>query len=161
MLHRNLHLAHPLLPSCETPSPPPDSSAARRRWTEAQVSELVEALSGLRTSDIAKLIGINPKALRSLLRRNGISLRAVREQAASKDRRLGTGLLLRRTGGGPSAAFGAAALAALPDSSCRWPLGDPSEPEFSFCTLPRCRRHSYCEHHLARARYRLEDDHGL
>jgi len=96
-----------------------------------------------------------------MLRRNGISLRAIREPVTNGETRPGTGLLLRRTSGSPSAVFGAAALTSLPDSACRWPSGDPDKPEFSFCTKTRLGRHSYCEGHLAAARTRKEDGHAV
>jgi hypothetical protein len=90
-----------------------------------------------------------------MLRRNGISLRAIRERVTNDEIRAGTGLLLRRTAGAPSPIFAAAALTALPDRACRWPAGDPSKAEFSFCREPRLGRHFYCQNHLEAA-YRQE-----
>ena len=56
-------------------------SSGRRRWTTAEITEILAALATLRTTDIARALGVNPKALRSMLRRNGISLGALREHA--------------------------------------------------------------------------------
>jgi hypothetical protein len=127
------------------------SSAERRRWTVGELTEIVAALATLRTSDIAQIRGVNPKALRSALRRQGISLRALREYTKKAENYKGTGLLLRRPAAGPSAAYGAAALAFLADGACRWPLGDPAGPGFAFCGAPRLGRRSYCGVHLGQA----------
>jgi len=135
------------------------SSGGRRHWTAGELTEIVAALATLRTSVIAHIIGVNPKALRSALRRHGISLRALRERARKAENNKGTGLLLRRPAAGPSAAYGAAALAFLPDGACRWPLGDPAEPGFTFCCAPRLGRRPYCGGHLAQA-HRHEDANG-
>jgi len=136
----------------------PGNSGNRRRWTAGELTEIVAALATLRTSDIARFIGVNPKALRSVLRRHGISLRALRERAKKPDSYKGTGLLLRRPAAGPSAAYGAAALTLLPDGACRWPLGDPAEPGFAFCGAPRLGRGPYCGGHLGEA-FQHEDAH--
>ncbi len=130
---------------------------ARRRWTTGDLTEIIAAIATLRTSDIARMIGVNPKALRSVLRRHGISLRALREKA-KKPESGGTGLLLRRTSGAPSAIYGATALASLPDGACRWPLGDPAEPGFAFCGAAKLLRHSYCPEHFAQSRPGAESE---
>jgi hypothetical protein len=132
------------------------SSGGRRRWTTGELTEIVAALATLRTSDIAHIIGVNPKALRAALRRQGISLRALREKVRKAKNYKGTGLLLRRPAAGPFAVYGAAALAFLPDGACRWPLGDPAGPGFAFCGAPRLGRRPYCGLHLGQA-FRHED----
>jgi GcrA cell cycle regulator len=135
------------------------SPGSRRRWTAGELTEIVAALAALRTAAIAQVIGVNPKALRSALRRQGISLRALRERARRGENHKGTGLLLRRPAAGPSAVYGAAALAFLADSACRWPLGDPAGPGFAYCGAPRLGRRPYCGVHLSQA-VRHEDAHG-
>jgi GcrA cell cycle regulator len=137
-------LSHQPLPRTSAPS------ERRRRWTTGELTELISALVTLRTSDIANAIGVNPKALRSVLRRNGISLRALREQAKRKEVSEGGGLVIRRTPG-PSATYGAAALESLADSACRWSLGDPAEPDFAFCGAPVSGRWPYCPVHVSQA----------
>ncbi len=122
----------------------------RRRWTTGELTEILDALVTLRTNDLARTIGVNPKALRSVLRRNGISLRAIREHAKRKEPSEG-GLVVRRSSIGPSATYGAAALEKLPDDACRWSLGDPAEPDFTFCGAPVAGRSPYCTTHLGRA----------
>lgn len=146
--------------SCPSASVPaaPCPSAGRRRWTAGELAEIVAALASLRTNDIARAIGVNPKALRSVLRRHGISIRALRQIGKKNESREGAGLVVRRPNAGPSAVFGAAALMLLPDGACRWPLGDPAEPDFSYCGAPRAGRASYCRHHLRQA-FEREDAH--
>ena len=34
---------------------------------------------------------------------------------------------------------------------CRWPIGDPGEPEFHFCGRKSCGTLPYCEHHARMA----------
>lgn len=48
----------------------------------------------------------------------------------------------------PSARRG---IADLEPNQCRWPIGDPMEPEFHFCHLTQIGGMSYCEHHARRA----------
>jgi GcrA cell cycle regulator len=35
----------------------------------------------------------------------------------------------------------------LLSTHCRWPLGDPARPDFSFCGEPKQPHRSYCDHH--------------
>jgi GcrA cell cycle regulator len=107
-------------------------------------------MAALSTNDIAQTLGVNPKALRSALRRHGISLRLLREfgKKTAKER---IGFSVRRSAAGPSALYGATALAALEETACRWPIGDPSKPSFSFCGAGRVGRAAYCRRHLAKA----------
>ena len=58
-----------------SPSVSESEGRVRRRWTTGELTEILDALMTLRTDDIARKLGVNPKALRSVLRRNGISLR--------------------------------------------------------------------------------------
>jgi GcrA cell cycle regulator len=156
VLHQTVHPA-PLPAFLSAATGPQSCGSSRRRWTAGELTEIVAALATLRTSDIARAIGVNPKALRSVLRRHGISLRALRESGKGSTRP-GTGLLLRRTNGAPSATYGALALAALPEGACRWPIGDPAKRSFAFCGAPRLGRRSYCAKHFAQA-LQCEDDH--
>ncbi len=159
MLHHVAHLAPHGTTSCVNLLSAPPYDGARRRWTAGALTEIVAALATLRTSDIAKAIDVHPKALRSVLRRNGISLRALREEAKKRESSEGGGLVIRRSNIGPSASYGAAALASLPDGACRWPLGDPAEPDFAFCGAPRPGRGPYCRCHRSLA-FERGDVHG-
>ena len=44
-----------------------------------------------------------------------------------------------------------ASIMTLKESMCRWPIGDPSEPEFHFCGRKKCGSLPYCEHHARMA----------
>jgi GcrA cell cycle regulator len=150
-----LHISGLPCSSRPLPCPPPPATAhaaaARRHWTAGELMEIVTALASCRTSEIASEIGVNPKALRSVLRRNGISLRALRDHAKKEKVNERAGLVVRRPVAGPSAIYGAAALAELPDDACRWPSGDPAEPDFAFCGCPSLRGLPYCADHYAGA----------
>lgn len=154
-VHSDPHNFPPFLPASMA-SP---SSSGRRRWTAGELTEIVTALAALRLSDIARTMGVNPRALRSVLRRYGISVRALREQAKRDAPSSGLGVVVRRSTTGSSAVYGATALSLLPDGACRWPLGDPSEPGFAFCGASRLGHSPYCRHHLGRA-YERGDSHG-
>ncbi len=39
----------------------------------------------------------------------------------------------------------------LTEDTCRWPIGDPGEPEFHFCGRKKCGTLPYCEHHARMA----------
>jgi len=38
-------------------------------------------------------------------------------------------------------------LVDLESHDCRWPLGDPREPDFRFCAALQLPGYPYCEHH--------------
>ena len=40
-------------------------------------------------------------------------------------------------------------LLELTERTCKWPIGDPAEPNFFFCGLPCVPGKPYCEHHVA------------
>jgi len=42
-------------------------------------------------------------------------------------------------------------LAELHEDSCRWPLGDPRDPDFRYCGRAKVKDRPYCKHHLRRA----------
>jgi GcrA cell cycle regulator len=44
-------------------------------------------------------------------------------------------------------------LMKLLNNDCRWPIGDPRDPDFGFCGAPKCAGSSYCAGH-ARIAYR-------
>ena len=122
----------------------------RRSWTHADLIDLQKALVVSTTEEIAKRYDITAKSLRSTLRRHGISIRHLRRPAPAQH--ACGGLVARRPVDAPAAVYAAEALAALPDRSCRWPKGDPSQADFEFCGAPRFSVLSpYCTEHHARA----------
>jgi len=44
-----------------------------------------------------------------------------------------------------------ASILTLKEAMCRWPIGDPGEPEFHFCGRKSCGTLPYCEHHARMA----------
>jgi GcrA cell cycle regulator len=44
-----------------------------------------------------------------------------------------------------------ASILTLKEAMCRWPIGDPAEPEFHFCGRKSCGTLPYCEHHARMA----------
>jgi GcrA cell cycle regulator len=44
-----------------------------------------------------------------------------------------------------------ATIQTLKEAMCRWPIGDPAEPEFHFCGRKTCGPLPYCEHHARMA----------
>ena len=44
-----------------------------------------------------------------------------------------------------------ASIMTLKESMCRWPIGDPGEPEFHFCGRKKCGTLPYCDHHARMA----------
>jgi GcrA cell cycle regulator len=44
-----------------------------------------------------------------------------------------------------------ASILTLKETMCRWPIGDPGEPEFHFCGRKACNALPYCEHHARMA----------
>jgi GcrA cell cycle regulator len=44
-----------------------------------------------------------------------------------------------------------ASIMTLKEQMCRWPIGDPADPEFHFCGRKKCGTLPYCEHHARMA----------
>jgi GcrA cell cycle regulator len=44
-----------------------------------------------------------------------------------------------------------ASIMTLKESMCRWPIGDPGDPEFHFCGRKKLGTLPYCEHHARMA----------
>jgi GcrA cell cycle regulator len=44
-----------------------------------------------------------------------------------------------------------ASIATLKETMCRWPIGDPGDPEFHFCGRKKYGTLPYCEHHARMA----------
>ena len=44
-----------------------------------------------------------------------------------------------------------ASILTLKEAMCRWPIGDPGDPEFHFCGRKSCGTLPYCEHHARMA----------
>jgi hypothetical protein len=121
--------------------------ARPKRFTSAEFNAILNSLAVGCTEAVAADLGITPRALLKILGSEGISLRKLRKTAATTEPVAG-GLSIRRSIGAPAAVYGAAALEMLPDCACRFPIGDPSKPDFSFCGAPKVAGRSYCRHHM-------------
>jgi GcrA cell cycle regulator len=44
-----------------------------------------------------------------------------------------------------------ASILTLKEAMCRWPIGDPGEPEFHFCGRKSVSGHPYCDYHARMA----------
>jgi len=42
-------------------------------------------------------------------------------------------------------------MVTLLPNDCRWPFGDPLEPDFHFCGQPKTEGNPYCDFHMRRA----------
>jgi GcrA cell cycle regulator len=129
---------------------------ARHSWTTAELADIAKRLMTSTSAAVAILYKTNPQTLRSALRRHGISVRHARR--SQRPQRNCEGLRVQRSALGVTASYGAAALAALPDFACHWPLGDPAESGFAFCgATVEDHGRVYCEEHRARAYTPAED----
>jgi hypothetical protein len=117
-----------------------------KKLTPANFQAVLSALAVSDTASVAGRLGLTARQLHKIIHSEGLSIRQLRRAAAPAP--VLQGVVVRRSAGGPAAAFGADALAELPDRACRWPIGDPAEPGFRFCGAPKVAGRSYCQHHL-------------
>lgn len=147
-----------------------------RDWTQDRTERLKRLwLNGLSASQLArKLGGVSRSAVLGKLHRLGLTGRGGAPRP-----------LVRKVASGPTTTRKAAPtqsraaarvavskpspaepglvrdLAALGPGDCRWPIGDPASPDFSFCGRPTLRSEPYCPGHdraaHARRRKTLRD----
>lgn len=114
-------------------------------WTQARVNELKRLWAdGVSGSQIGERLGVSRHAVISKVHRLGLPGRATRSSRQYASRRV------------PPPVRPAALAYTLPlleqmgrltDFSCRWPLGDPREPDFRFCCAAVSGSSPYCEFH--------------
>ena len=138
-------------------SPAPALHLSGTRWPLATIAEMATRVADYSVQTVAASYGLTPKQLSGVLRRHGI---AIRELQRNREARSRGGRMSAKGKHGDSglpghnvcrAGYGAAAIEALPDNGCRWPLGDPREEGFSFCGRNRAGGRSYCSSHSAHA----------
>ena len=139
-------------------------------WTEDRVSVLKKLwLEGLSASQIAKQLGgVTRNAVIGKVHRLGLSGRAAPSQPsrpafrAARPRPTQAPSAPRRIEPAPRAAAapaqpaprpavldlpGTATVLTLGSHMCKWPIGDPSSNEFSFCGRRSDEGHPYCVEH--------------
>lgn len=151
-------------------------------WTPERIERLKELVDqGLTAEQIARELGggITHNAVIGKIQRLGLKLRgsAIWFPRPGKPRQPRVRAPKQRwvPPPPPPAQFAEAATAAPPDPSkfactllqlndktCRWPLGDPQEPDFHFCGVPPREGQPYCDHHCSMAfdggRHRMSAD---
>jgi len=128
-------------------------------WTPERVEMLQELLpTGLSSAEIARKLGGGLSRNAVIGKRNRLGLSAPGRASAPKRAaatkvakparpRMSVAKPLRPE---PPHGAGLATVMTLTLSMCRWPIGDPSSPSFTFCGQ-RAERGSYCAGHAARA----------
>jgi|SRR5215472_9013377 len=147
-----------------------------RRWAEgASASMIALELGGVsRSAVLGKIFRLKLKQPDTKLRRickNGRPRRARARKRAQSMSRIALQAVLRALdleGRGDAAidhessgrAFGTpCSLLDLSAQTCRWPIGDPGDPDFAFCGAAPLAGHPYCIGHCLIA-YRADDAQG-
>lgn len=138
-------------------------------WTEERVSTLKNLWAeGLSASQIAKQLGgVTRNAVIGKVHRLGLAGRVTQSRPVKRPVRTARPRSvaspqarprlpqaqpmpampqlepLRREDGGFTTVLN------LTDRTCKWPIGDPAEPNFAFCGRAPCNGGPYCEHHSA------------
>lgn len=138
-------------------------------WTQPRIETLTALWrSGLSAAQIARTLGgVTRNAVIGKLHRLGLAgratprsprpIRAARSPPRPARARQPLQPALRRPAEAApryedvaTESIGAVDLARLPAHACRWPIGDPREPDFGFCGRPVDAR-PYCDAHRRRA----------
>lgn len=110
-------------------------------WTDERI-ELLKSLwgEGLTTGEIGKRLGVSKNAVVGKAHRLGLKGRPSpikRTRKAAKPEKA------------EKPAAPTPAIMELQGPTCRWPIGDPREPDFHFCGAPALPGKPYCREHAA------------
>ena len=149
-------------------------------WTDEKIAELKRLwLEGKSTGEIGKIIGMSKNAVVGKAHRLGLESRpspikrnedvkdvkaaaakvgkaektlksGKAEKGDSADKAGEVGSAAKKSGSKVDAGKGVT-LVDLNMHTCRWPIGDPKDPDFHFCGKEVELGKPYCEEHLAQA----------
>ncbi len=127
-------------------------------WTDERISDLVRLWDdGHTASHIGKAIGVTKNAVIGKAHRLKLPPRPspIRQSAAPKAQKPAANPMptpahkqIAKVRPRPIVR---AARAGVGGSSCLWPIGDPSTPDFHFCGAEAVPGKPYCDEHCARA----------
>jgi hypothetical protein len=127
----------------------PRGKGTRNLWITSAINRLRElAAQGKTSTEISRIMGISRGAVIGKQQREGIILLG---KPLFDDSRL----LAKRNFVLPLAERSgvAAAMVALHQNHCRWPMGAPEAPDFHYCSMPRTNlERPYCAKHEAVSR---------
>ena len=149
-------------------------------WTDEKIAELKRLwLEGKSTGEIGKIIGMSKNAVVGKAHRLGLesrpspikrnedaeSVKAQAPKASKEEKPVKAGKAEKGDSANKVAEVGSVArkasskgdgdkgvtLVDLNMHTCRWPIGDPKDPDFHFCGKEVELGKPYCEEHLAQA----------
>lgn len=126
-------------------------------WTEEIVAELERLWKeGCPTGEIGKKLGVSKNAVVGKAHRLGLDSRPspIKKEAAEKDlKKEAAEKTVSKTGSSKKAGKKEKflKLVDLHANSCRWPIGDPKDPDFHFCGKETFMGKSYCMEHCLEA----------
>ena len=120
-------------------------------WTPERIAEVTRLWNqGLTTAEIGRLVGMSKNAIVGKAHRLGLQprpspikrgVRVARPPRSSEPR-----VHVERPIAPP-----VQLVISTNGATCKWPLGHPGEPEFSFCGQPAVEGKPYCVEHYTRA----------
>jgi GcrA cell cycle regulator len=136
----------------------PNSAGTARRRPRAEVAEKIRALdaegvprrqivtlAGVRYREVSKVLGpVSDEDLPAKRARPHLRDLSRSKVAAWMDRKV-------EKASGATADSRLLTIMDLKADSCRWPIGEPSDPSFSYCGATRVDGHSYCPSHCKTA----------
>jgi GcrA cell cycle regulator len=121
-------------------------------WTEERIAELIRLWeAGHSASHIGKVLGVSKNAVIGKAHRLKLPPRPSPIRRSATPRAPRAAPVPKRVPKMPARPIMRAARAHGGASSCLWPIGDPSTPDFHFCGAQAEPGKPYCLEHCARA----------